>query len=246
MKTLIQSFLRPFGLRLTRLENLPRPDYGAPVLFSTLKRFGFSPRCIMDVGANHGNWTRAALEYFPKAEYVLIEPQDYLKVHIKDLINSGFIIRWINAGVADKSGMMTFYVSPRDDSSTFLPPGQQPQTRVASEIEMEVKTLDQILSDYDIPAPDIVKIDAEGFDLKVLYGATRLMGRTDVFLLEAGVACPFENSVTNVITVMENSGYRLLDITELNRSPKYGVLWLTELAFLRRSNPLLDSVTSYE
>jgi FkbM family methyltransferase len=246
VKTLIQSLLRPFGLRLSRLENVRGPDYGATVLFSTLKRFGFSPRYVLDIGANHGNWTRAALNYFPAAEYLLIEPQDHLKMYVQDIIRSGYKIRWINAGVSDKSGTLRFYVSDRDDSSTFLAPEKRSQTKVASETTVQVTTLDDILSTYNLPAPEMVKIDAEGFDLKVMQGASRLIGKTDVFLLEAGVLCPFENSLARVVSTMENFGYCLVDITELNRSPKYGVLWLTELAFLRKSCPLLASATSYE
>jgi FkbM family methyltransferase len=246
VKALIQSLLKPFGLRLTRLNNVPGPNYGVSVLFSTLKHFGFAPRHVLDIGANHGNWTRAALAYFPEAQYVLIEPQGHLKTCVQDLINSGYKLRWINAGVADKSGAMRFYISDRDDSSTFLPREEQPQTRVASETVVEVKTLDEIVSAYNLPVPELVKIDAEGFDLKVLQGASSLIGKTDVFLLEAGALCPFENSVARVIGTMESFGYRLMDITELNRSPKHGVLWLTELAFLRASSPLLASVTSYE
>lgn len=246
VKALIQSLLRPFGLRLSRLKNDHGPDYGPSVLFATLKRFGFSPRHVLDIGANHGNWTRVALAYFPDAEYVLVEPQDHLKSCIQDLIDSGKKIRWVNAGVADKSGVMRFYISDRDDSSTFLPREEQPQTRVASETVVEVKTMDDILATYNLPAPDLVKIDAEGLDLRVMKGASSLIGKTEVFLLEAGALCPFENSVGRVISTMEDFGYRLLDITELNRSPKHGVLWLTELAFLRASSPLLSSVTSYE
>jgi len=245
VKTLVQSVLRPFGLRLSRLEE-PKPDYGARVFFATLKRFGFSPQQVVDIGANHGNWTRGALAYFPEAAYLLVEPQNHLRVYVQDLIGSGYKIQWVNAGVADKPGTMTFYICDRDDSSTFLPREEQPQARVAQERHIEVKTVDQLLSEYDLPVPDVVKIDAEGFDLKVLRGASRLIGKTDVFLLEAGVSCPFENSAARVIGTMEDFGYRLVDITELNRSPKYGVLWLTELAFLRKSSPLFNSVTSYE
>jgi Methyltransferase FkbM domain len=107
-------------------------------------------------------------------------------------------------------------------------------------------TVDDLLATYNLPVPDMVKIDAEGFDLRVMHGASRLVGKTDVFLLEAGALCPFENSVGHVISTMEDFGYRLLDITDLNRSPKHGVLWLTELAFLRKSSPLLAPVTSYD
>jgi FkbM family methyltransferase len=246
VKALIQSMLRPFGLRLSRLETVREPDYGAGVLFSTLRRFGFSPRFVLDVGANHGNWTRTALKYFPEAEYVLVEPQDHLKVCVIDLIEAGYRIRWVNAGAADKCGILPFIISERDDSSTFLTREEHLQTRVSSEIMVAVETLDAIISNYKLPAPDMVKIDAEGFDLKIMQGASTLIGKTDVFLLEAGVVCPFENSVARVISAMGDIGYQLVDITELNRSPKHGVLWLTELAFLREGSELLSSATSYE
>lgn len=241
MKDLIQSLLKPFGLRLARLGN--RPDYGARVLFETLRRFGFSPKYILDIGANRGNWTRGALPYFPEAEYVLVEPQDHLKVYSQDLLETGRV-RWINAGAADQSGRMHFYVANRDDSSSFLP--WQATNQSGHEIDVEAMTVDDLIASYGLPTPDMVKIDAEGFDLKVLRGASSLIGKTDVFLLEAAAVCPFENTMGGVILTMDNLGYRIIDVTELNHSPKHGVLWLTELAFLRKDSPLLDSVTSYE
>jgi FkbM family methyltransferase len=115
------------------------------------------PQQIVDIGANHGSWTGGALSYFPEAAYVLVEPQDHLKVYVQDLIDSGHKIRWVSAGVADKSGTMTFYISDRDDSSTFLPREERTQTRLAAQDNVEVKTLDQLLSEYCIPVPDVVK-----------------------------------------------------------------------------------------
>lgn len=243
MRTLVQALLRPLGLRLTRLEGAERQDYGASVLFATLKRFGFLPRHILDVGANHGNWTRAALRYFPAARYTLLEPQDHLKVHIQDLLEAGYNLDWLNVGASDQSGRLPFHISHRDDSSTFISPGDSSPLRSTI---VEVKSLDDLLASHHLPIPDLVKIDAEGFDLKVLRGAQSLFGKTEVILLEASVSCPYENSVAKAVDLMNGHGYRLFDITELNRSPKHGVLWLTELAFLRNASPLFASATSYE
>ena len=92
----------------------------------------------------------------------------------------------------------------------------------------------------------MVKIDAEGFDLKVLRGAVSLLGKTHVFLVEAVVQCSFENTVAATVQFIAEHGYRLIDITELNRSPKHNVLWLTKLAFLRNASRLLAHATSYE
>ena len=242
MKTLIQSLLRPFGLRLARLETGATREFGVDVLFSVLRRSDFAPTHILDVGANHGNWTRSALQLFPDAQYILLEPQDRLKMHIQDLLASGRKITWINAGASDKTETLPFHLSHRDDSSTFLE-GDAPS---APAIPIKVWALDDLLVEYKLPVPGMVKIDAEGFDLKVLQGAGSLLGKTDVFLVEASVLCPFENSVEAIIQFMAGGGYRLVDITELNRSPKDNVLWLTELAFLRNESQLLSGATSYE
>ena len=124
MKALVQSILRPLGLRLARVGNESKPEFGAAVLFATLRKFGFSPRHILDVGANHGHWTRGALAYFPDAQCTLLEPQAHLKVHVQDLISAGYDIRWINAGASDRSGSLPFHIARRDDSSTFAERGQ--------------------------------------------------------------------------------------------------------------------------
>jgi FkbM family methyltransferase len=244
---LVQSSLNRFGLRLVRNSNLAQADSsvnGLDRFFGALKNLDFRPKHIVDVGANKGSWTRKALLYFPDAQYTLVEPQDHLKVHIQDLLDRGYKITWINAGVADKSGVLPFTISYRDDSSTFAP------TQVdagAPTISVSVKTLNEIVSGSNAPLPEVVKIDAEGFDLKVLAGASDLLSKTDILFVEATVCCVgYENTIARVVRRMDEAGYRVVDITDINRSPKYGVVWLCELAFLRNASPIFDSVTSYE
>jgi len=45
---------------------------------------------------------------------------------------------------------------------------------------------------------------------------------------------------------MGQAGYRVVDITDINRSPKHGLLWLCELAFLKNESSLLSRAESYE
>jgi FkbM family methyltransferase len=247
VKKLVQSSLKKIGLRLVREGNVaqaPVSAYGLDLFFAVLKRFGFAPKHIVDIGANKGSWTRKALLYFPDAQYTLVEPQDYLKVHIQDLLDGGCKISWVNAGAADKCGALPFTISYRDDSSTFAP---TPVDAGGAQIFVPVKTLNEIVSEASAPPPEIVKIDAEGFDLKVLCGASDLLGKTDIFFVEVAICCPtYENTIAKVIREMDGAGYRVVDVTDINRSPKYGVLWLCELAFLRNDSPLFANVTSYE
>lgn len=246
MKRLIQSILSKFGFRLVRIDDGPRPSEGLNPFFALLKKLGFAPKHILDVGANRGLWTREAIKFFPGARYTLVEPQDHLKDYIQDLLDRGYKIEWINAGAADKPGTLPFRMDSRDGSSTFALTEEEARLAGLSQSRVEVRTLDDIAASCDAPLPEMVKIDAEGFDLKVLAGASKLLGKTDIFLVEAAVCCGYENSAAEVIQFMAAAGYRLLDITDLNRSPRHGVLWLTELAFLRAGSPLLNAVTSYE
>ena len=226
MKTAVERARGPRGRAVTGFHS----EILNPFL-SLLKRLGFAPAHILDVGANRGEWTRAALQFFPQANYTLVEPQEHLKVYIQDLLDGGYKINWISAGVADRAGSLPFTIAARDDSSTFALSKEQAEATGAKQVEVEVKTLDQIAAASKWGMPDMVKIDAEGLDLKVLAGASDLIGKTEIFLVEAAVCAPLENTVAEVMLFMNNAGYRLIDITDLNRSPKFGVLWLCEMAF---------------
>jgi FkbM family methyltransferase len=246
IKRFVHRGLEKFGYRLVRLEGRPGAADALSHFFTLLKRQGFSPRHIIDVGANHGNWTRAAVRFFPDAQYTLVEPQEFLKKHVQDLVDRGYKINWITAGAGDAPGQSAFTLASRDDSSTFDLTEEEAKRAGFRQVLVQVKTLNDIAQAAGLPA-DMVKIDAEGLDLRVLAGASELFGHTEIFLVEVNIHDTHkENAPESVIRFMNEKGYRLMEITDINRSPKYGLLWLCELAFLRNDSGLLNSVTSYE
>lgn len=246
MKRLVQRLLATFGYRIVRIQDGPRASDGLALFFAVLKRFGFAPKHILDVGANRGLWTREAFKYFPEARYTLVEPQDELKANVQDLLDRGCKIEWINAGASDQPGTLPLTIAASDGSSTFVITDRHGQPTGAQQRAVPVRTVNEIVSSSDAGIPEMVKIDAEGFDLKVLAGASDLLGRTDIILVEAVVCGNYENTAEKVIRFMAEAGYGLMDITDLNRSPRHGVLWLCELAFLRSGSSLLAEATTYE
>jgi len=80
----------------------------------------------------------------------------------------------------------------------------------------------------------------------VLAGASELFGQTEIFLAEAWIGqTDFANTALAVIEKMSEAGYGLIDITDMNRSPTHGGLWLCEFVFLRAASKLLDSAVRY-
>jgi FkbM family methyltransferase len=210
--------------------------------FNNLKLLGFIPEHIVDIGANHGTWTREALLYFPDAYYTLLEPQEWLKPSLQDLLDSNPKIDFLAVGAGEETGSFLFTIVNRDDSCSFRYSKEEAEKKDLKQIEIPVITLNELVkSRPDLPFPDLVKIDAEGLDIEVLKGASYLFGKTEVFLVEAGVNCKmFENNIFKMISFMEHNGYTLFDITDLNRPFHPKVLWLVELVFVKKGG-VIDS-----
>ena len=221
-----------------------RPDPTSRFL-ETLKALGLAPGHIVDIGANRGDWTRKASAIFPGANFTMFEPQEALSVHHYDLAAKPSV-DIVYAGVGDRDGLASFTIHCRDDSSSFSYSKQQAREGGYQQEEVRLHRLDSFMKNHHFGAPEIVKIDAEGFDLEVIDGAKETLNTADVVFLEASVSNPqYRNSVLFVFQRMSDLGFKLFDITDLNRAPKYGALWLVELVFVRQSGEIASKAATY-
>lgn len=212
--------------------------------FSCLVRLGFQPRQIVDVGANRGNWTRTALRYFPEARYTLFEPQGDL-LRGSDLEGDARV-RIFSMGAGPKTSTMKLSKHVRDDSFSFALTEEQAASLGRDQVEAPVVALDEFLPKQGVPYPDLLKIDAEGWDLEVLKGAEKCAVHAEVVLLEAAVMNKlFTNKFGMVASQMEDRGFVLFDITDLNRTQKHNALWLVEVAFVKKGGALDTAISSY-
>lgn len=228
IKSTVKSILRRFGLDVRRMRSMP----DLHLFLRSWRKSGFEPAFIIDVGANRGEWTRVTSSYFPHAQFLMIEPQERLKLFSRDLLVRSNI-RWKTAGLSDQAGRMVLSVPGRDDSATFLTPSTG--TNIGEHFEVEVTTLDAIAA-QERRFPDLVKIDAEGLDLRVLRGASTLFGKTSVFLVECAI-CEngWENTLPAVCARFDGVGYRLAEFTDFYRARESGALLLCEAAFVPRN-----------
>jgi FkbM family methyltransferase len=214
--------------------------------FTLLQKLGFQPKHIVDVGANHGTWTREALKYFPDAYYTLLEPQAHMEHSIRDILNKNPKVAFHPVGAGKEAGSFQFTIVDRDDSCTFGMSAEEAQQKGFQQIEVPVVTLNALLNQPELPAPDIIKIDAEGLDMEVLQGASHFFGKTEVFMVEASIGNrDFKNTFSVVLNYMEANGYRLFDITDLNRPFDPKVLWLTELVFIKDGGWIDKKVSNF-
>ncbi len=243
-KTIIKIINRAakrWGYELGRSESHYQKNDLLFTFFNNLKQIGFEPKHIVDVGANHGTWTRETLKYFPDAYYTLLEPQYWMENSIQDLLETNKKIKFNAVGAGAQEGTFNFTIVNRDDSCSFRYTEAEAKAEGFEQIELPVVTLNNLLAESTLPIPDIIKIDAEGLDLEVLKGSSNYFGKTEIFMVEVGVVNKeFDNSFLKMINYMDSNGYILFEITDINRPLVPAILWLAELVFVKK-NGYIDS-----
>ena len=249
IKRAITWSLAKIGLELRRASRHDASAGDRLVDFlRVLHGHGFAPKTIYDIGANRGNWTAKVLGVFPTADYLLFEPQAHLGNDIARVTANRPNVQWRRCAVSDACGTAEFSQFEWDVCSR-LSAELEPQWRAnAKTVTVETVTVDEEVRRRSGAVPELLKIDAEGHDFRVLDGAKSVLGQTELVLVEAAVNCPsMDNTVRTVVQRMWNEGYSLAGIVDLNEfhvpgQSFAGILWLADLAFCRTNGQLLPKL----
>jgi len=153
---------------------------------------------VFDVGAHAGYYTLlASVLVGPRGHVVAFEPLKqnlaYLHEHLR--LNRIGNVTVIDAAVSDAPGTASFRQGPQTYTG-----------RLESDGDAIVRTvsLDQLTRAGEIPPPDLLKVDVEGSELRVLRGAQSILAtaRPMIFLETHGAEMHQTCS-----SLLESSGY---------------------------------------
>ena len=144
---------------------------------------------------------------------------------------------WIEAGAAAEPGELSLSLWGDMVGSSFLAEEGHPRRTVP------VITIDSIIDEGVMTVPDLAKLDVQGFELEVLKGATKLFGRTELFILETSFyrTLPDQPLVDEVIDFMTSRGYRIYDVAGYLRRPSDGAVAQIDLCFAPEDGVLRSS-----
>jgi FkbM family methyltransferase len=209
--------LRPIGDLTSVLEDLKARDFGLRLLF--------------DVGASDGFWTKLARSVFPDVTSVLLEPRpaayEALAAYCRETPRS----TPIRAGAGATIGTAT--LTDWGTGSTILPV----DAGDAAQFNVALTTLDAVAEQHGVP--ELVKLDVEGFELEVMKGASRLLGATEIFIIEVALFRFVDRPMLHdVVAFMAARDYYAYDIAGFVRRPHDGAVGLVDLCFVRGNGPL--------
>ena len=142
---------------------------------------------IVDIGANYGQYTVLFAAFAgPAGKVVAFEPDPSARVLLERNVRiNGFGPRVTiePLAVSDASGTHEFFARPGGAMSSLQRAGLGTNAGAAdvSRFQVDTVTLDDYLERHGPGDPDWLKIDAEGAEINILRGASRLMrGRTKI------------------------------------------------------------------
>jgi FkbM family methyltransferase len=201
----------------------------------TLRRFrstGFSPSTIYDVGAYRGDWTKTAAAIFPASDFYLFDANELNIPFLKNTKRSFFM-----APLSDrdsKSGV-PLYVNERLQTSVSL---LRERTKVFNEnvrlVNLPTRRLDSLVAEEGLSKPDLIKLDVQGSEMDVLKGSSKIIDGVSAIIAEMSFL-PFNEGaplIGEVITYIENLGFKCTDVCEMHQSFTGGVLQM-DIIFTR-------------
>ena len=213
-----------------------RPFADMRTLLVYLRARGFEPGFVVDVGANSGSWTEMLKEIYPAAEVLLIEPQPEMRASLDALCARLPGLRWVEGAVGARKEVRLQTIWEDLQGSSLLPRPDAERAARAEQRPVEVFRLDDLLQEGGHPAPGLMKLDVQGFELEVLRGCPSVFGQTEVFIVETSLYAFLDDIplLREIIAFMADSGYEVYDLAGQFRRPVDGALGQLDVVFARR------------
>lgn len=182
--------------------------------YSTIETF--ENMNIVDIGANCGTFTRYALAN--KAKYVIsIEPNREAFQYLSDTFSNQNNVTLINAALSDKNGEEVLYSSKFNNTMCSMLSNHMPEQDAFAETVRSIP-LKEII-DNDMPNVDILKIDIEGYEYKVLRALPDLyLNKIKTLIIEIHFVLEKNIEVMELITRLKKLNYSL-EFFENNGTP---------------------------
>ena len=164
----VPSLSEPIAFHLL-IDGVYEPD-----VLSFILRYLEPSAVFVDVGASIGSLTiPVAHTLAPRGRVVAIEASGRIFPYLSRnaAVNALQNVQCVHSAVSDREGNVEFYEAPVDH---FGMGSMGPQFH-AQPSQVPGRTLDHILAEAGVTRVDLLKIDVEGFEAKVLSGAQQLL-----------------------------------------------------------------------
>lgn len=200
---------------------------------------GFHPRVIYDIGAHAGQWSEMCQAVFAPVESVLFEPQPTLFERAKACQPPGSQWRVLPVALGDAERTERMHVTENDAASSLLLPAGDGSdalgTRSIRQTEVSLQTLDDVVARQQLPLPNLVKLDVQGYEGRVIAGGRNVIAQAEAVIVEVSLHVIYQDQVLlpEIVAVLAEMGFQIEDLNETCREWT-GKVWQVDLWLRRR------------
>ena len=198
---------------------------------------------VVDVGANVGQFGVGLIKAGFEGRLISFEP--LAAEHAKLTQQARSFPNWHIASrvaLGEGDGVLLIHRSANSGSSSLLPMLQKhidemKNSEIIGEERVSVRRLDQCYEVTKESGDLFLKVDTQGYELRVLQGATGIMPRVAGLLLEASIVPLYEGCplIAEVIDNVRNYGFEVADLYDAFVS-RDGQMLQVNIIAVRRTN----------
>ena len=207
-----------------------------PLALERLQANNFSPQHIFDVGAYSGEFAKLCRGLWPSAKLTCFE---VLPHRVEELR------RWSaqdgNAAViACLLGAESRAEVPFHEMETASSVFEEHVTQAAPVRVYRMQTIDEIVKSKGFAAPDLLKLDVQGYELEVLKGAQNTLTLVSAVLVEVNLIDIHKGAplLDELLLFLRDRGFVTYDICGLARRPLDKALWQADFIFVPQNSAL--------
>jgi FkbM family methyltransferase len=216
---------------------------GMPTLFKELDQEWFHKlgiSTIIDIGANTGQFALTMNNLLPNASIYSFEPIPECFNQLSDRMSGVKNFTGFNIGLGDVSGRLEFEANSFSPSSSFLKMTSLHETLypfTADKVLMNVpiERLDDVLDVKTLQTPMLVKLDVQGYELKVIEGGSQLIRNAKMVIIEVGFAVFYEGQplFDDIYRVFTSLGFRYAGSIEQVHHPENKSILYADVVFIK-------------
>jgi FkbM family methyltransferase len=183
---------------------------------------------ILDVGAHFGAVSRIYRDLFPKAALHAFEPSPEAFKVLKSSFDGDRHYHAHQIALCDREGEAELNINNLSATNSLLPTDSnapvvwQPLVKTEEMVTVPTQTLDAFCNEHQIDSIDILKLDVQGAEKKVLAGAVNLLNRRAIktVYLEMIIAPTYvgQSRPDEIFGLMNDGDLSLVDIYDIGRS----------------------------
>ena len=172
-------------------------------------------RCFYDIGANVGSWSLLCRALVPDSKIIAFEPLPEHCEQFEINLKNNKDVQLFRVALGPQEECRPLLVTSYSDASSMLPVSPEGahlwNLENTKKVEVPVVMLDKFRAKNELTAPNLIKLDVQGFELAVLLGATETLKTVDWVLAEVSFRRFYENQVlfSELAGFLSNHGFEV-------------------------------------